>query len=88
MLGINWGHGKKVNSAVINKQSHIPSLYSLPKDHKPNMSQISIRNQRNGHCPNTYVTNILIMQVTMKVISTNVSKLSRNLWNDNVMKES
>ena len=51
-----------------------------------NISQILIRNQRNGHCLNTYVTNILTKQVTMRVIS--VYKLSRYLWNNKVMMES
>ena len=40
MLGFNWGHGKRMISAMTNNLSHIPSLYSLPKDHKPVTSEI------------------------------------------------
>ena len=40
MLGFNWGHGKRMNSAIVNNLSHIPSMYSLPKDHKSFISEI------------------------------------------------
>ena len=35
MIGKKWKHEKRVNSAMVNQLSHIPSLYGLPKDHKP-----------------------------------------------------
>ena len=35
MIGKKWKQEDRVKSAVTNHLGHIPSLYSLPKDHKP-----------------------------------------------------